>query len=175
MDELTIVTAELDAMVKPLEELKKQITTLTVTVPVKGVVDGAHAHPLGTEVPAGANVAKVTPLGAGTIIEIRIASADINRVRAGQAASVRIKAAGFKRYGGMTGRLLDISPSAFSDDQGVAYYRGTIILDRVTCRSGRWPNPIDARHGGRRRYQDWHPDFFCDVDRLIRYLPASAF
>ena len=41
-----------------------------------------------------------------------------------------MKATGFNRYGGITGRLLEISPSAFSDEQGVAYYRGTIALDR---------------------------------------------
>jgi len=132
LDELSIVTGELDAMDKPLETLKKRLTTLTVTAPVKGMIAVSHTHPLGAVVPAGASVVKVTPLGAGGIIQIRIASGDINRVRTGQSVSVQVKAAGFNRYGGIPGRLQEISPSAFSDDHGMAYYRGTVILDRFS-------------------------------------------
>ncbi|MDA1090868.1 MAG: HlyD family type I secretion periplasmic adaptor subunit [Proteobacteria bacterium] len=130
LDEFTKVTTELEALDKPLEDLKKRLKMLTVIAPVKGAVGGSHAHPLGADVSPGAVVVNVTPLGAGAAIEVRIASAEINRVRAGQPVSVRVKASGFNRYGGITGRLLEISPSAFSDEQGATYYRGTIALDR---------------------------------------------
>jgi HlyD family secretion protein/adhesin transport system membrane fusion protein len=130
LNELTTVTTKLDAMDKSLEDLIKRLAGLTVSAPVKGLVNGSHTHSLGERVSPGAVVVKVTPLGSGALIEVRIASTDINRVRAGQRVSVRVKATGFNRYGGITGRLLEISPSAFSDEQGVAYYRGTIALDR---------------------------------------------
>ncbi len=136
LDELTIVAAELDAMDESLEDLKSRMKRLTITAPVKGVVKGSHAHPLGESVAPGAVVVQVTPFEGDAVIEIRIVPGDINRVRAGQPVSVRVMAAGFNRYGGISGRLREISPSTFVDDKGIAYYLGIIALDRDSVGQG---------------------------------------
>lgn len=93
-------------------------------------------HSLGESVAPGDVVAEITPYGGGAIVEIRIAPEDINRVRVGQPVSVRVRATGFNRYGGLTGRLQEISPSTFTDDKGTDYYRGIVVLDRDTMGKG---------------------------------------
>ena len=99
--------------------------------PVKGVVKGVNRYPPGAALVPGAPVLEIAPIGEATVIEARISPADIERVRPGQTVAVRVKAPGFKRFGGIAGRLKEISPSTFRDAKGKDYYKGTIVLDRV--------------------------------------------
>ena len=43
-----------------------------------------------------------------------------------------MKAPGFSRYGGITGKLTEIFPSTFKDSKDKPYYRGIITLDRYS-------------------------------------------
>lgn len=131
LDELATLTTELDALGESLENQKKRLDRLEITTPVKGVVRGVNRHPPGAALAPGAAVLEIAPIGEATVIEARIPPADIERVRPGQAVAVRVKAPGFKRFGGIAGRLKEISSSTFSDAKGKDYYKGTIVLDRV--------------------------------------------
>jgi HlyD family secretion protein/adhesin transport system membrane fusion protein len=131
LDELATLTTELDALGESLENQKKRLDRLEIITPVKGVVKGVNRYPPGAALVPGAAVLEIAPIGEATVIEARISPADIERVRPGQTVAVRVKAPGFKRFGGITGRLKEISPSTFRDAKGKDYYKGTIVLDRV--------------------------------------------
>lgn len=131
LDELATLTTELDALGESIKNQKKRLDRLEITTPVKGVVKGVNRHSPGAVLAPGAAVLEIAPIGEATVIEARISPADIERVRPGQAVAVRVKAPGFKRFGGIAGRLKEISPSTFRDAKGKDYYKGTIVLERV--------------------------------------------
>ncbi|MCH7936583.1 MAG: HlyD family type I secretion periplasmic adaptor subunit [Proteobacteria bacterium] len=137
LDELAILTEQLDAINDSLEGLKERMDRLQVTAPAQGVVQGAHVHPLGTTVAPGKVVVEIIPLGGDAIVEARIAVADIDRVRAGQPVTVNVKAAGFSRYAALKGTLKEISSSTFGGGEGGAYYKGIIALERDFVGRGR--------------------------------------
>lgn len=130
LDELAILTERLDAINQSLEGLNERMDRLEVTAPVRGVVQGAHVHPLGVTVAPGKVVVEIIPLGGDAVVEARIAANQIERIRAGQPVSVTVKAAGFSRYGALRGTLKEISSSTFGDGDGEPYYKGIITLER---------------------------------------------
>ncbi|NQV84772.1 MAG: HlyD family type I secretion periplasmic adaptor subunit [Rhodospirillales bacterium] len=131
LDELTVLTGEMDALDKALEIQKKQFDRLTITAPVKAIIRGAGRHSPGNTVAAGAAIMDVIPVDGAFLFETRIPPKTKERVHPGQSVSVRVQAPGFYGYSAMSGTLTKISPSIFSDSRGKEFYKGTIALDRV--------------------------------------------
>lgn len=130
LDELAILTDQMDGINRSLERLNDRMDRLQVTAPAQGVVQGAHANPLGAAVAPGKVVVEIIPLGGDAVVEARISADQIDRVSAGQPVSVSVKASGFSRYGALKGTLKEISSSAFDDREGKPYYKGIIALER---------------------------------------------
>ncbi|NQU61730.1 MAG: HlyD family type I secretion periplasmic adaptor subunit [Rhodospirillales bacterium] len=144
LDDLGVLTNQLDALNETLENLKDKLVRLDIVAPEKGVVRGAQKYPLGTPVPAGAGVVKIIPLSGETVVETRIRPADIDRVKTGQRVTVNVKAPGFARFGGIVGKLVEISSSTFTDNKGRAFYKGIIALEKETIGPG-GPGPGSLR------------------------------
>ena len=141
LDELTVLTKDLDALGKILEDQNARLDRLTITAPEKGIVKGAQRHSLGNRVASGSVIIELVPLSGVFLIESRILPADMERVKAGQAVSVRVRAPGFYGYGAIPGTLKEISSSTFSDSRGREYYKGIIELKRLPAA----PGSIEAR------------------------------
>jgi len=141
LDELTVLSRNMDALGKALDDQNDRLDRLTITAPVKAIVQGLRRHSLGSTVTPGATVVDVIPVDGAFMFESRIPPGDKERGLAGQPVSVRVRAPGFTGYGAMTGTLKEISPSIFSDTVGREYYKGTIELDRLPAPRG----PAQAR------------------------------
>jgi len=142
LDELATLTPELDGLGTSLENLKARSRRLEITAPVKGVVKGVNRHAPGAALVPGTAVVEIAPFGEATVIEARISPADIERVRPGQRAAIRVEAAGFNRFRGAAGRLKEISPATFTDAKGKDYYKGTIVLAHGRAGTGAGQTPL---------------------------------
>lgn len=136
LDELSVLTNQLDELNESLENLKDKIANLNIVAPEKGVVRGVQKYPLGTPVPAGEGVVKIIPLSGETVVEIRIRPDDIDRVKIGGRVAVNVNMPGFKRFGGIPGELVEISPSTVTDTKGKTFYKGIIAVEKDTIGPG---------------------------------------
>lgn len=130
LTEMGRVTAELAEVHESLARLEDRVARLTMTAPVRGVVQGLSVNTIGGVVAPGDTLLEVVPLDAELVAETRISPQDIGHVHVGQDATVKVAAFNFARYGSIPGVLEDISASTFVDDQKRPFYRGTIRLER---------------------------------------------
>ena len=136
LDELTVLTRDLDALGKALEVQNDRLDRLIVTSPVKGIVKGTQRLSLGNAIASSSVIVEIVPLRGLFLIETRILPADKERVKAGQRVSVRVRAPALFGYGAMPGILKEISSSTFSDARGREYYKGIIELKRLPAVPG---------------------------------------
>lgn len=133
LQELAQVDEELAKVNEAVKRQQQDVNQLTVKAPDTGVVHNLKVHTIGEVVAAGGVVLEIVPLGKELIVETNIAPRDIGHVRPGQQITVKFTAFDFARYGGVGGTLKEISPTAFLEEgqQGGAYYKGVITLDRA--------------------------------------------
>lgn len=136
LDDFGVVAGRLDGINESLEKIKNRLSSLEIQAPAKGVVRSVSKHTLGSIIEPGSVVIEIIPLGGDAAIEARIAVKDIDRVGIGQPVTVTVKAPGFSRYGGITGKLTEISSSTLNDGRGKPYYRGIVAMDRNFAGAG---------------------------------------
>lgn len=107
-------------------ELKKK---LLIKAPIAGIVKGLTLS-VGSVVPPAASVMEIVPTHSPMIVECKISTKDIGNVKVGDPAKVRVAAYDYTRYGDVNGRLISISPSTFTTEKGLPYYKGKVTLEK---------------------------------------------
>jgi membrane fusion protein, adhesin transport system len=99
--------------------------------PVTGFVNDLRANTVGGFVNAGEKVMQVVPQGDKLLIETRVTPRDIAFLKVGDPTVVKVTAYDFSTYGGLSGRVLNISADSIYDDgEKQAYYIVTVETDR---------------------------------------------
>jgi len=100
-----------------------------VIAPVAGVVNKLFVDTIGGVVKSGEPLVQLVPQDASLVIEARLSPADRANVWPGLPAIVKVSAYDFSIYGGLKGKVLDVSPDALSDDKGDPYFRVRLEAD----------------------------------------------
>jgi multidrug efflux pump subunit AcrA (membrane-fusion protein) len=66
---------------------------------------------------------EIVPADAAVAVEAKIAPSDRGDIWPGQKAVVKVSAYDFSVYGGLTGKVVDISADALQDERGTPYFR----------------------------------------------------
>ena len=82
---------------------------LELRSPVDGVVNDVKVTTIGGFVQAGEKVMEVVPLGEKLLIETRVKPGDIAFIKVGDKAVVKVTAYDFSTYGGLDGRVVQVS------------------------------------------------------------------
>jgi HlyD family secretion protein len=90
---------------------------IQITAPVKGVVVKLRYHTSGGVIEAGKNIMEILPLDAELIIEVRIRPQDIDNVKRGQTAMVRLTALSQRVTPMITGEVVYVSADALPDEK----------------------------------------------------------
>lgn len=113
-----------------IAKLEEQIGAMTdrsvraeVTAPLDGVVNKLFFTTLGGVVKSGEPLVQLVPTGSAIAVEARVAPSDRAQVWPGLPATVKISAYDFSQYGGLTGKVVDVSPDTLTDEKGQTYYR----------------------------------------------------
>jgi HlyD family type I secretion membrane fusion protein len=123
----------------PADQLKRT----TVTSPIRGIVKKIHINTVDGVVKPGDKLAEITPLDDTLIVEARITTRDRGLVWSGLPAIVKISAYDYSIYGGLDGRVTEISPDTLMDEKGAPYYRVRVSLDKETAGNMRkFPGPL---------------------------------
>ncbi len=107
-----------------------KVRRTSVTSPTRGVINRLHLNTVGGVVKPGDRLAEIIPLDDKLIVEARVPTKDRGLIWNGLPALVKISAYDFAIYGGIGGKLTDISADTLSDDRGNPFYRVRVALDR---------------------------------------------
>lgn len=100
--------------------------------PVTGLVNDVRVTTVGGFVNAGESVMQVVPVGDKLLVEARVSPKDIAFLKIGDRANVKITAYDFSIYGGLPGRVRNISAdSIFDEAEKQAYYTVVVETDRA--------------------------------------------
>ena len=77
--------------------------------PVDGVVNDVQVTTVGQYVQPGQKIMEVVPLGEKLLVETRVKPSDIAFIKVGDRALVKVTAYDFSTYGGLDGRVVQVS------------------------------------------------------------------
>lgn len=122
--------------------------------PASGIVNDVQVTTVGGFVNAGEKIMQIVPVGDKLLIEARIAPSDIGFIKVGDEAVVKVTAYDFSIYGGLKGRVQQVSAdSIFDEVEREAYYTVLVETDRAFITRGGRRFPIV-------------PGMICDVEIL---------
>jgi len=99
--------------------------------PVDGVVNDVQVTTIGGFVQPGQKVMEVVPLGDKLLVETRVKPSDIAFIKVGDKALVKVTAYDFSIYGGLTGRVVQVSADSIYDEiEKQAYFNVIVETDR---------------------------------------------
>jgi adhesin transport system membrane fusion protein len=100
--------------------------------PVDGVVNDVQVTTIGGFVQPGQKVMEVVPLGDNLLVETRVKPSDIAFIKVGDKALVKITAYDFSIYGGLTGRVEQVSAdSIYDENEKQAYFNVIVRTDKA--------------------------------------------
>jgi membrane fusion protein, adhesin transport system len=120
--------------------------------PVDGIVNDVQVTTVGGFVQAGQKILQVVPIGDKLLVEARVTPRDIAFIKVNDRANVKVTAYDFAVYGGLIGRVVQISPDSIYDEAAKeAYFSVVVETDRAFLQSGQRRLPIS-------------PGMICDVE-----------
>ena len=84
--------------------------------PVDGVVNDVQVTTIGGFVQAGEKVMEVVPMGDKLLVETRVKPSDIAFIKVGDKALVKVTAYDFSTYGGLDGKVVQVSADSIYDE-----------------------------------------------------------
>lgn len=110
-------------LMETVSALKDRSLRSEVLAPIDGIVNKLHVSTVGGVVKSGEPLVEIVPIDEAIAVEARLMPADRAEVWPGQKAVVKVSAYDFSTYGGLAGKVVDISPDALQDERGQPYFR----------------------------------------------------
>ncbi|MDF2812295.1 MAG: HlyD family type secretion periplasmic adaptor subunit, partial [Microvirga sp.] len=114
-----------------------------ISSPVRGVVVKLRYHTAGGVVEPGKTVMEIVPVQDNLLIEVRIRPQDIQNVKLGQAAIIRLTALKQRVTPMIDGKVVYVSADALPDDKSGAAARSDVYVARVAPDPGATANIQD--------------------------------
>ncbi len=124
------VSAELAEVVNSLAKLEDRVERLEIRAPVRGLVKGLAVRTVGGVIVPGETVAEIVPVNDELVAEVNVAPRDVGHIRVGQEAKVTVTTYDPTQYGYITGRVRQVSPSTFQNEQGELFYKSVVALEQ---------------------------------------------
>jgi adhesin transport system membrane fusion protein len=100
--------------------------------PVDGIVNDVQVTTIGGFVQAGEKVMEVVPMGDKLLVETRVKPSDIAFIKVGDKALVKVTAYDFSTYGGLDGKVVQVSADSIYDEvEREAYFIVIVETERA--------------------------------------------
>jgi adhesin transport system membrane fusion protein len=129
-EKLNETMAELKGLKATSTALEDQVTRTIVKSPMKGIVQRLFVHTVGGVIKPGQDIMEIVPSDETLLVKVRIKPKDIAFIYKGQRAIVKFTAYDFAIYGGLEGKVVQISPDSIKDDEGNVFYEVRIKTDK---------------------------------------------
>jgi membrane fusion protein, adhesin transport system len=143
LDERSQVTAKIAVNEQSLRGAEGKLSRTELRSPVDGVVNDVQVTTIGSYVQPGQKIMEVVPLGDKLLVETRVKPADIAFIKVGDRALVKVTAYDFSIYGGLEGRVVQVSADSIYDDkEKQAYFTVIVETDKGYLMASGRPLPI---------------------------------
>ncbi len=127
---LNETTAEFETLKINSTALKDQVARTVVRSPMKGIVQELFVHTIGGVIRPGEDIVEIVPSDQTLLVEVKIKPADIAFIYVGQKAKVKFSAYDFSIYGGLSGKVVYVSPDTIKDEKDKVFYTVRIKTDK---------------------------------------------
>jgi HlyD family type I secretion membrane fusion protein len=134
-DQLHEVQAELNDHRERIHAARRVVERISITSPVRGVVVKLRYHTTGGVIEAGKNVMELVPLQDELLIEARVRPQDIENVKIGLEASVRLTALNRRVVPTIPGEVIYLSADAVPNEKAGQQASGDAYIVRVKLNS----------------------------------------
>jgi HlyD family type I secretion membrane fusion protein len=145
LDEMQTVEAELEALREQTRQAQSILNRTTISSPVAGTIVRMYYHTTGGVVESGLPIFEILPADVPLIVEVKIPRMQIDEVKEGQAANIRLTALNQRTTPVLDGEVQYISADTIADAQGmhrdVYLARVTISADQMARVPGFSPTP----------------------------------
>jgi adhesin transport system membrane fusion protein len=127
LDERSQVTAKIAVNEQSLRGAQGKLDRSEVRSPVDGIVNDVQVTTIGAYVQPGQKIMEIVPAGDKLLVESRVKPSDIAFIKVGDKALVKVTAYDFSIYGGLDGRVVQVSADAIYDEQEKQPYFTVIV------------------------------------------------
>lgn len=133
-NELTATLVEAKTLQQQIPALQDRQTRTEIRSPVKGIVKDikVQTDEGGGVIKPGDQVMEIVPVDDQLVVEAQIRPADIAFLHPEQPAIVKITAYDFSIYGGLKGKVTDISADTITNQEGESFYRVRVVTEKST-------------------------------------------
>ena len=143
--ELNEVSAEIARINESQISLSDRVERTYVRSPVNGIVSKMMVHTVSGVIKPGENIAEIVPLEDKLIAEVKVKPADVAFLRPGLDTMVKFTAYDFSIYGGLKGKVTQISADTETNEKtGESYYLVRIETEKNYLGSEEKPLRIKA-------------------------------
>ena len=127
LNERSQVTQKIAVNQETLRGARGRVSKAELRSPVDGVVNDVQVTTIGGFVQAGEKVMEVVPMGDKLLVETRVTPKDIAFIKVGDKALVKVTAYDFSSYGGLDGRVVQVSADSIYDEATREAYFNVIV------------------------------------------------
>lgn len=143
--EMTALQAELAGITEIIAAGEDRVRRTEVRSPVRGTIKELKFNTIGGVIQPGDPIIEITPLDDTLLVEARVRPADIAFLRPDLPAMVKITAYDFSIFGGLEGRVEQISADTITDERGESFYRVRVRTEETAL--GTSENPLEIIPG----------------------------
>jgi adhesin transport system membrane fusion protein len=141
-EKLNEVAAEISRIEQTNTALSDKVKRTLVRSPVDGTVQQLLINTIDGVVQPGMDLVEIVPAQDNLLVEAKIKPSDIAFLRPQLNAMVKFSAYDFSIYGGLKGKLTNISADTITNDKGDSYYLVRIKTDKSYLGTKEKPLPI---------------------------------
>ncbi len=140
--EMSMLKAERAGLTEVIAAGEDRVRRTEVRSPVRGTIKELKFNTIGGVIQPGDPILEITPLDDTLLVEARVRPADIAFLRPDLPAMVKITAYDFSIFGGLEGRVEQISADTITDERGESFYRVRVRTDETALGTAAEPLEI---------------------------------
>ncbi|MFT2111927.1 HlyD family type I secretion periplasmic adaptor subunit [Marinomonas sp. 2405UD68-3] len=141
-EDLTEVRSKLDQLTEVNVSLADKVQRTQVRSQVKGIVKQLQITTVGGVIKPGQSLMEIVPLEDSLLIESKVRPEDIGFINQGLTAVVKLSAYDFAIYGGLNGKVENITADTILDEEGNSFYIVRVRTDKSFLGTDESPLPI---------------------------------
>jgi adhesin transport system membrane fusion protein len=127
--ELSDTELQIAKLKETVSAMQERSTRTEVVAPISGTVNKLNVTTIGGVVKSGEPLGQIVPIDSSIAVEARLAPKDRAEVWPGLNAVVKISAYDYSVFGGLRGKVVEVSPDALQDEKGNPYFRVRLEAD----------------------------------------------
>jgi adhesin transport system membrane fusion protein len=136
MEALKDAQQELNEFTVRLKKFEDSLKRTTIRSPINGLIKKVYFVTKGGVLKPGDIIADIVPSEETLIIEAHLPISDIGYVQKGQTALLQMPSSDARKYNKLMGRVINISPDTFTDENRRTFYNVLIESDKNYFQSG---------------------------------------